>query len=175
MGAAGGSELIEVGASLRNGEIRYWKAKEAINKGETLLKAQIDSVPRQMTSATSVLGWSVTISIVLTAVIASGLQSPVATKAGSQSMSDITGHLLWSASAAELFLLISAICCVCVLWPAGVWFPPGISPTELLNSPHDTELTTLEALARGYADRVDDNYRRLEYLVRFLRIAYCGN
>ena len=87
MGAAGGSELIEVGASLRNGEIRYWKAKEAINKGETLLKAQIDSVPRQMTSATSVLGWSVTISIALTAVIASGLRSPVATKAGSQSMS----------------------------------------------------------------------------------------
>ena len=165
-------ELIQVGASRQSGEIRYWKSKAAIDKGELLLKAQIDSVPRQTTSATSILGWSITISIALTAVIATSLQPYVAPEAGSQSNSYISSHLLWPASVAELFLLVSAICCVRVLWPGGIWFSPGVSPTDLLNSPHDTELTTLEALARGYADRIDDNYQRLEYLVRFLRVAW---
>ena len=172
MGAAGEPEQIEVGASRRSGELRYWKAKYAIDKGEILINAQLNSVPRQTTGATSLLGWSITISIALTAVITTSLQPPIASKAGSQSTSYFSGHLLWPAVATELFLLVSAICCVRVLWPGGIWFSPGLSPTDLLNAPHDTELTTLEALARGYADRIDDNYQRLQYLVWFLRVAW---
>jgi hypothetical protein len=43
---AAGPAFIEVGASHNDGSLRYWLAKEAVTKGETLLGSQSMSLGR---------------------------------------------------------------------------------------------------------------------------------
>jgi hypothetical protein len=171
-GSAQAPDSIEVGASLSSGTIRYWRAKEAVAKGELILGSQINALGRLMTSASSVLGWSVTISLALTAGIASAISSRSAGTASSNAPAiPQLGGLLWPALAAETLLLITAICCVCVLWP-GRWRPPGHDPALVLNAAYETELQVLESMASGYAVAVTENSKGLGRLEKLLRSAW---
>jgi hypothetical protein len=165
---------IEVGASRSDGTIRYWVAKEAVTKGELILGSQISSLARLMTSASSVLGWSVTISIALIAAIASKVFDPAVSTTASKSTTlamPQLGNLLWPAVAAEVLLLITAVCCVCVLWP-GRWRPPGHDPGLVLKTTYETELEVLEAMAGGYAQAVAENSNGLDRIEKILRCAW---
>ena len=169
-----GASPIEVGSSITDGTIRYWKAKEGVTKGEVLLGSQISSMSRLMTSATSILGWSVTISLALTAAIASALAPPPSSSGNpNPAASWFLSHLLWPAVAAEILLLIAAICCVRVLWPA-TWRAPGHDPALVLSAPYDTELEVLESMASGYAEAARYNGRALSRLEGWLRTAWAS-
>jgi hypothetical protein len=161
---------IEFGASRGEGTLRYWLAKEAVSKGELFLGSQISALARLMTSATSILGWSVTISLALTGVIASSVISRIPSGGPSN-------RVIWPAATAEVLLIVAAVCCVCVLWP-GRWRPPGHHPGWVLNpsygteSEYATELEVLESMARGYVEAVERNATGLARLDVFLRAAW---
>ncbi len=115
----GGPELIEVGSSRDDGTIRYWLAKEGVRQGELRLAFQGSSLGGLTASAASLLGWIVSISLALAAVIASAL-APASATSPANAPSLLRG-LLWPAVAAEVAMLFAAICCCAVLWP-----PPGL-------------------------------------------------
>jgi hypothetical protein len=158
---------IEFGASRGEGNLRYWLAKEAVLKGELFLGSQINALGRLMTSATSILGWSVTISLALTGVIASSLVSQIVPGA-------LISRIFWPAASAEILLITAAVCCVCVLWP-GTWRPPGHHPNRVLNAAFGTELEVLESMAEGYGEAVEHNtigLARLEVLLRAAWVSF---
>jgi hypothetical protein len=164
---------IDVGAANSDGTLRHWLAQQAVAKGEAILEAQIASVGRLSTGATSILGWSVTISLALIAGISSSLSVAAAgpTSASASSGAIFLSHLLWPAVLALASTLMAAVCCVIVLWP-GYWQPPGHAPDLVLNAPYDTELEVLEALAIGYAEAMHANARKLTGLEKWLRAAW---
>jgi hypothetical protein len=167
-----GTAEIDVGAANSDGTLRHWLATQAVSKGEMILAAQIASVARLGTSATSILGWSVTISLALIAGISSSLATSAATTGSATSSSGIFfSQLLWPAVLALAVTLAAAFCCVIVLWP-GYWQPPGHAPDLVLNAPYNTELEVLEALAFGYADAMHANARKLTTLEKWLRAAW---
>lgn len=170
-GAAGAPLLIDVGAANSDGTLRRWLAQQAVAKGEAILGAQLASVTRLSTSATSILGWGVTISLAMIAGISSVLTPSAASAIATLDMAALFGHLLLPAILALGSTLIAAICCVIVLWP-GYWHPPGHAPDLVLDAPYGTELEVLEALAIGYADAMRANTRRLSRLERWLRAAW---
>jgi hypothetical protein len=170
-GVAGGPALIDVGAANSDGTLRRWLGQQAVEMGEAILGAQLASVTRLTTSATSMLGWSVTISLALIAAISSALSPPGTTGTAASGVAVFLGNLLWPGIVALGSTLIAAVCCVIVLWP-GYWHPPGHAPDLVLNAPYDTELEVLEALAGGYADAVHANSRRLTRLELWLRAAW---
>jgi [ribosomal protein S5]-alanine N-acetyltransferase len=175
-GRAPGATPIEVGAALANGTIRYWKATEAVRQGELLLGSQIAALTRLMMSASSVLGWSVTISLAIPTALASAkvLGSALTPSPHSTTGTDVLnlmGRLLWPGILAESFLLIAAICCFCVLWPSK-WHPPGHEPNLVVKESRETELEVLEAMAGGYAAAVDRNAAKLTRLERWLKGAW---
>jgi hypothetical protein len=155
---------IEFGASRSEGNLRYWLAKEAVSKGELFLGSQISALARLMASATSILGWSVTISLALTGLIASSLVSRVPP-------TGVISRVVGPAAAAEVLLILAAVLCVCVLWP-GTWRPPGHHPARVLNAQYDTELEVLESMAEGYAEAVEQNTTGLARLEMLLRSAW---
>jgi hypothetical protein len=160
---------IEVGSASTDGTLRYWLAKEAVRQGELSLGSQISALARLMASATSILGWSVTISLALTAAIASAVAPP---SPNAQSvLLPLLRHALWPAVAAEVLTLTAAVCCVVVLWPHR-WHSPGHEPALLLASQYDTELEVLEAMASGYAAAADRNSDRLTRLEKWLHVAW---
>src|SRR5262245_54989647 len=61
---------IEVGAS--DDTLRYWLAKEALRQGEVQMAAQSAALQSLASRATSILGWSVTITGALAAAAVSG-------------------------------------------------------------------------------------------------------
>jgi hypothetical protein len=155
---------IEFGASGSEGNLRYWLAKEAVSKGELFLGSQISALARLTASATSILGWSVTISLALTGVIASSLVPRVPSI-------DVIARVVRAAAIAEILLILAAVLCVCVLWP-GTWRPPGHHPGRVLNAPYETELEVLESMAEGYAEAVEKNTTGLARLEMLLRAAW---
>ena len=155
---------IEFGTSQSEGTLRYWLAKEAVSKGELFLGSQIGALARLMASATSVLGWSVTISLALTGVIASALLPRVPPH-------EVIRRIVGPAAGAEILLILAAVLCVCVLWP-GTWRPPGHHPGRVLNAPYTTGLEVLESMAEGYSEAVEHNATGLARLERFLRVAW---
>ena len=176
-GAAGASAAPEIasislGAANSDGTLRLWLAQQAVAKGEALLGAQIGSIGRLSTSATSILGWSVTVSLALIAAIPSTIAPASQPPGGTAALQSLLpGHLLWPAVAALVSILLAAVCCVVVLWP-GYWRPPGHAPDLLLDTPYDTELEVLEAMASGYADAVALNAGGLNRLEIWLRAAW---
>jgi hypothetical protein len=159
---------IEVGASRQEGTLRYFLAAEAVTKGELLLASQVTSIGRLQTSATAIMGWTVTISLALTAAIASALASqtnPPATAPNALS------HLFWPAISSQVLVLIAALCCFVVLFP-GRWHVPGVEPELILGLSYDTELEALESIASGYGQAASRNGRHLTRLEHLLRIAW---
>jgi len=169
-GASSGPALIDVGAANSDGTLRRWLAEQAVTKGEAILTAQLASVTRLSTSATSILGWSVTISLALVAAISSAL-SPAAPGNPAAGIALLPGHLVWPAIVALVAMLAAAVCCVIVLWP-GYWQPPGHAPDLILDASYGTELEVLEALAGGYADAMHANGRKLTRQEKWLRAAW---
>jgi hypothetical protein len=155
---------IEFGASRGEGNLRYWLAREAVSKGELFLGSQMNALARLIASATSILGWSVTISLALTGVIASSLISR-------EPLAGVMSRIVWPAATAEILLILAAVFCVCVLWP-GTWRPPGHHPARVLNAPFGTELEVLESMAEGYAEAVEHNTTGLARLETWLRAAW---
>ena len=158
-------EQIEVGATRGEGTLRYWQAKEAVAKGELLLASQISSMSRLVANATSIMRWSVTISLALIAAIGSALAPPGNPPATAPT---VVSHLLWPAVVAAIFELFTAIFCLPVLLP-GKWGVPGHEPGLVLEPAYGTELEVLEAMAGGYAIAITGNapgIKRLEYWLR---------
>jgi hypothetical protein len=77
-------ELIEVGAADEDGTIDHWIAKESVRQGELLLANQIGLRTMYSISSTSILGWSVTISIGLVGWVILRLSGLVSNSAFSQ-------------------------------------------------------------------------------------------
>lgn len=115
-----------------------------------MLAAQLASFARISASATSILAWSVTISLVMVAGISSGLVPSTALV----SAATATLHYLpWPATFALLASLTASVCCVIVLWPA-YRHPPAHVPDLIQSAPYGTELRALEALAAGCVDAI---------------------
>lgn len=164
--------LIDVGAANSDGTLRLWLARQAMEKGEAMLAAQLAAVARISTSATSLLGWGVTISLAMVAGILSTLASSVAAQtAAAASAAVLLHHVLWPAVLALLADISASICCVIILWP-GYWHPPAHAPSLILAAPYETELEVLEALAAGYVDAINENLTRLNRLEKCLRGAW---
>lgn len=158
---------IEVGASSDDGTLRYWLAKEAVAKGETLLGSQSSSLGRLSANAVSMMGWSVTISLALTAAIASALLPINSTLAHTETL---LNHLLWPTIVAEGLMLAASICCFVIIWP-GKWHVAEFEPELVLGTSYGTELEVLEAMAGGCAIALADNARGLTRLEKWLRVA----
>jgi hypothetical protein len=169
-GGAAESELpseIEVGATVDDGTLDYWVAKETIRQGELRLATQITSMNGIMNRATSILGWSVTISLALIAWLASN------------NISAVPGTLpnpanfpfVKAAIAVATCTLAAALCCIPVLWP-GEWRGPGHDPNLLRTATYGTEIEMLKAMACGYAQASALNARALGHLIVWLRAAW---
>lgn len=172
MSVTGGSEThgvpieIEVGATLEDGTLDYWVTKEAIRQAELRLATQITSVNGIMNRATSILGWSVTISLALIAWMMSdsifiGFGTPRAA----------AGPLLPAAIAMVICTFVAALCCIPALWP-GKWRGPGHDPRLLCTVTLKTEFEVLRAVAGGYVQASDQNAQALGRLVVWLRSAW---
>lgn len=142
---------IEVGAL--GDSLRYWLAKEALRQGELRLASQISAVDAMMSRATSVFGWSVTVTIALMGV------------------SSLAGSSRVPALAALAYTFLAAVCCVCALWPRR-WVLNGYDPNLLIDGTYGTELETIESMAKGLADGERLNATASQRVAVFLRIAW---
>jgi hypothetical protein len=156
------------GATVKDGNYAHWLAKEAVRHGELRLGTQISSMNGMMSRATSILGWSVTISLALGGWLASNsLSAPVSGK----SPEPANLQVLIGALAVALSTFASAICCIPVLWP-GQWRGPGHEPRLLFAAECETESEMLEAMAKGYRDASAINVVALGRIIRWLRAAW---
>lgn len=148
----GGGGGVEVGANSADGDSRLFFAKEAVRQGELMLASQSTGLDGLLSRTSSLFGWTVTVSVGLTAAISStAWKIPAAT----------TG----------LFTILSAACCILALWPRG-WRRAGNDPAWFLREPYGTELETLEAAAGGYARNTGKNAKRLNSSGYWLRAAW---
>ncbi len=102
---------IEVGAAA--GELRLWKAREAVRHAELSLRSQTEARENLRGAATSLLGWAVT---AIGVVAAATLSAP---------------HPAWqgAAAVAMTLLLVAAALCVTSLFPRR-WARPGYDPVR---------------------------------------------
>jgi hypothetical protein len=147
--SAEGSET-EVGAA--GGDLRYWLAKEALRQSEARLAGQATSLQAMETRATSLLTWSVTLSMALTAAATDD-------------------RFRWPAITGAAFALATAATALAALWPRP-WFAGGHRPTSLEKLGHDTELGYLEQMALGNEVAADRNEQRLRAFARLLRLCW---
>lgn len=140
----------EVGAT--GGELRYWLAKEAMRQSEVRLAGQAASLQAMETRATSLLTWSVTLSVALVAAAS-------------------TERFFWPATAGAVFALCTAAMAILALWPRS-WFSGGHRPSVLEKLGHDTELGFLEQMAMGNEAAADSNEERLRYFARLIRLCW---
>jgi hypothetical protein len=164
--------LVEVGAADSDGSLRLWKAQQAVSNAEARLTAHLGSVGRLTASASSLLGWSVTISVPLAGVVFSlASLGSTATAAKQAAPSMLPGYLLWPALCALASIMLAAFCCVVVLWPNN-WYPPGGDPESIWQSSLTTELEIQEALVLGYVKAIKTNADTLTRLQFWLRGAW---
>jgi hypothetical protein len=158
---------IDVGAANSDGSLRLWKARTAVAQGELLLGAHQNSIGRVTTSASSLLGWSVTIALALGAAIPTLIPGTGTQTANQQFLS----KLLWPAVASFGCILIAAIFCVSVLWPS-YWRAAAVGSEAIRKDTSDTELQVLEAVALGYELGIAENDAKLRSLQTRLRAAW---
>ena len=144
---------IEVGAAA--GELRLWKAREAVRHAELSLKSQTEARENLRGAATSLLGWAVT---AIGVVAAATLSAP---------------HPAWqgAAAVAVAMLLVAAALCVASLFPRR-WARPGYDPDQVLGSPLSSELEILESIARGGSLDMRANRANLIFTSTFLRAGW---
>jgi hypothetical protein len=142
---------IEVGAS--RDALRYWLAKEALRQGELGLTAQISALDAMMSRASSMFGWSVTVTLALVGA------------------SSFHTNFQISAFAALASAFLAAVCCVCALWPRN-WALNGYDPDFVVNQTLKTELEVLESLAAGLAEGKRLNAVASRKVAIFLRVGW---
>jgi hypothetical protein len=143
-------EETEVGAT--EGDLRYWLAKEAMRQSEARLVGQAASLQAMETRATSLLTWSVTVSMALVAAAT-------------------TERFFWPAIGAAAFALCTAALAILALWPRR-WFTGGHRPSALDKLGHTTELGFLEQMAMGNEAAADLNEERLRRFAGLIRLCW---
>ncbi len=151
---AGAPATIEVGASAADGELRYWRAKEAVRQGEARLNAQATIRAAMEARATAITGWAAASLIVATGVAFAG---PNWASRG-------------AAGLASALLFAAAGVCIYAARPRD-WTMTGYDPAIILNDNLGTELEALESQAGGLGSGILANDRRLVAMGRLLRWA----
>ena len=146
----GAEPEIELGAV--GDDLRYWAAKEALRQVELRKRSQTDIFSSFNTRATSVLGWSVTGILALGAAV-------------------VTGHQTWAAAATILPLTCAAALSISVLWPRR-WYDGAWAADWVLRWPRKSELETIEAMATGGHESLEEDDKKLQKFARRLAIAY---
>lgn len=144
---------IDVGAAA--GELRLWRAREAMRQGELSLKSQSESRDNLRAAATSLLGWTVTgVGVIAAAAL-------TAAKAE------------WRVAAmlAVICLLGAAALCVVSLFPRR-WAKAGYNPEQILSNGLGSELEITEALAQGVGGDIRTNRAQLIWTSIILRAAW---
>jgi hypothetical protein len=143
---------IEVGAT--DGDLRYWRAKEAVRQGEARLTAQAAIRTALEARATALTGWA---AVSLLAATGAGFTAKDA--AGSA-----------GAGAAGVALLIAAIVGIHAVRPRD-WAMVGYDPEVITSDRLGSELELLESIAAGLSPGIQVNNRRLDGMGRMLRWA----
>jgi hypothetical protein len=143
---------IEVGAT--DGDLRYWRAKEAVRQGEARLTAQAAIRTALEGRATALTGWA---AISLLAATGAGFTAK-----------DMAGSA--GAGAEGVVLLIAAIVGIHAVRPRD-WAMVGYDPQVITSDRLDSELELLESIAAGLSPGIQTNNRRLNGMGRMLRWA----
>jgi hypothetical protein len=146
------AEDIEVGAS--GGDLRYWRAKEAVRQGEARLAAQSAIRTALEARATALTGWA-----------AASLLAAAAAGFGTRTWPERA-----AITAIAMSLFGAAVTCIHASRPRD-WAMQGYDPTVILDDTLGTELETLESIAEGLSPGIQDNNRRLNHMGRSLRVA----
>lgn len=141
---------IEVGAV--EGELRYWRAKEAIRQGEARLNAQAAVRAALEARATALTGWA---AVALLAVTGAGFTA-------TDSLSR-TGALT-----AGIVLFAAAIVGIHAARPRD-WAMLGYDPSVITSDRLGSELELLESIALGLSPGIQANNWRLNSMGRMLR------
>ena len=143
---------VEVGAT--DGDLRYWRAKEAIRHAELNIGSQTANLASMESRATSILGWAIAGVTVLVAVV-------------------ITGPFRAAALAAAFSLFVATLFSILGL-RAKDWGVVGYNPRKLLEDTHSSELEVLESFGRGYAETIDKNEGILRNFSICLTVAWAA-
>lgn len=143
---------IEVGAT--EGDLRYWRAKEAVRQGEARLSAQAAIRTALEARATALTGWS---AVSLLAATGAGFTA--------KDTAGFTG-----AACAGLALFGAAIVGIHAVRPRD-WAMVGYDPEVIISDQLGSELEVLESIATGLSPGIQANNRRLNAMARMLRWA----
>ena len=119
--SAGSQEDNEIEVGAVGDTLRYWLAKEALRQGELALTSQLCALDAMMSRASSIFGWSVTVSIALVGVVSLPASSRL------------------PALVSLVCTFFAAVCCVCALWPRN-WVLNGYDASWVISQVYGTEL-----------------------------------
>jgi hypothetical protein len=145
---------IEVSASDAEGDLRYWKAREAVRQGEARLTAQAAIRTAMEARATAITGWAAASLLVVTAA---GFAAPSWPSRG-------------GAALTAFVLLAAAGLCIYAVRPRD-WGITGYDPQIIMGDPLGTELEVVESIADGISPSIQANNRRLNSMGKLLRWA----
>ena len=143
---------IEVG--LDGGDVRYWRAGEAVRLGEKRLEAQNAIRTAMEARATAITGWG-----------AVGLLAATGAAFTAKDIATLAGSIV---AAAVLF--VASVVAIHAARPRD-WTMAGYDPNLILASRFETELEEQEATAKGYSPGIQDNNHRLNGMGRMIRLA----
>jgi len=145
---------IEVGASEADGDLRYWRAKEALRQGEARLTAQAAIRTAMEARATAITGWAAASLVVATGAV---FAAPDSASRGAAGLTAVV-------------LFFAAGVCIYAARPRD-WTITGYDPEIIMNDSLATELEALESLAEGISPGIQANNRRLNGMGRLLRLS----
>ena len=134
---------IEVGAV--EGELRYWRAKEGLRKGESRLSSQAAVRTSMEARATALTGWA---SVALLAVAGAWFSAKGMPARG-------------GLGSAALVLFAAAGIGVHTARPS-VWSLVGYDPSVITTDRNETELEVIESVAVGISKGIQENNLRLD-------------
>jgi hypothetical protein len=143
---------IEVGATA--GDLRYWRAKEAVRQGEARLTAQAAVRTALEARAAALTGWA---AVSLLAATGAGFAAK-----------DAAGFA--GASGAGTALFVAAIMGIHAARPRD-WAMVGYDPEVITSDQLGSELEVLESIAAGLSPGIQANNRRLNEMGLMLRWA----
>jgi hypothetical protein len=147
-----GASDIEVGAT--EGDLRYWRAKEAVRQGEARLTAQAAIRTALEARAAALTGWAA-----VSLLAAAGAGSTAKDAAG-----------FAGCGCAGLVLFGAAIVGIHAARPRD-WAMVGYDPEVITSDQLGSELEVLESIAAGLSPGIQVNNRRLNAMGRMLRWA----
>lgn len=142
-------QKTEVGAT--GGDLRFWRAREALRHGELRLKTQSDATQALEGRATAMLGWSVAGVLALGAAVVNHTHAA-------------------AAGSAAAGLIGAALLCVVAITQRE-WSGPGYRPKLILDDRSANELEATESLVGGYQKAVERNSQEFNNFRRMLNWA----